>query len=295
MTPKERKLTLDLMAAAAARSATKLPFGDTATRLLARPMTFDKTEHTVEAVLSVGSPVKRFYGTEILKISADAIDLSRIKTGGVPVLNSHDQFNALGILGKVDSSWITANSSGKNELRGLLRFSQTDEGIKAAGMVERGEIAGISAGYRVETWLITDAEGRVIDPEVDRIRFDDDLTFTATRWTLLEASLCAIPADQLSTIRMRGGDCAVPDAIFALAGIGAAEVAPLPAAGFSVSDAIARTRARQAMHDRAQAHKIRSRVLDARASAILRMRIRQRMHDRQQALLDRTNPIAARI
>jgi hypothetical protein len=34
----------------------------------------------------------------------------------------------------------------------------------------------------------------VLDPEQDRIRIDDNLTFTATRWALLEASLVSVPA-----------------------------------------------------------------------------------------------------
>jgi hypothetical protein len=44
----------------------------------------------------------------------------------------------------------------------------------------------------------------VIDPVVDRIRWDDDgLTFTA-RWALHEGSLVSVPADPLSGIRSFG-------------------------------------------------------------------------------------------
>ncbi len=259
MTPREREQVLAVMASAAEHRGLMLP-PHIETRLLAKPLTFDKESHTVEAVISVGSPVKRFYGTEILKISAASVDLSRIKTGGVPVLNSHDQFNALNILGRVDSAKIVSNN-GKNELRGLLRFAETDEGRKAEGMVARGEITGISAGYRVDEWEIEDKDGRIIDPEVDRIRFDDDLTFTATRWTLLEASLCPIPADQLSTIRVHGGDCAVPTSVFALA------------------DIRMRMATRQRMFERTKNMRA---ALDARARMEARTRMRQREADQQQ-------------
>ena len=51
---------------------------------------------------------------------------------------------------------------------GTLKFHDTDEGRKAEGMVARGEIAEISAGYRVEQWEIKDENGNVIDPEVDQ-------------------------------------------------------------------------------------------------------------------------------
>jgi hypothetical protein len=59
-------------------------------------------------------------------------------------------------------------------------------------MVARGEITGVGAGYRVEQWLITDEDGGIVDEK--SVRWDDDLTFTATRWQLLEASLVGVPA-----------------------------------------------------------------------------------------------------
>ena len=44
----------------------------------------------------------------------------------------------------------------------------------------------------------------VIDPE--RARWDDDnLTLTATRWEVLEASLVCVPADKTASVRSVGG------------------------------------------------------------------------------------------
>jgi hypothetical protein len=37
------------------------------------------------------------------------------------------------------------------------------------------------------------------------VRWDDELTFTATRWELLEASLVCVPADASASIRSLGG------------------------------------------------------------------------------------------
>ena len=88
---------------------------------------------------------------------------------------------------------------------GTLAFNETPNGEMAMGMVSRGEIAGISAGYCVREWEITDAKGTVIDPEVERIRWDETgLTFTAVKWDLHEASLVSVPADPLSGIRSMG-------------------------------------------------------------------------------------------
>ena len=59
-----------------------------------------------------------------------------------------------------------------------------------------------SAGYRVDDWEITDADGKVLDPDKERINFDDDLTFTATRWHLYEASLVSwLPIRQATSDR----------------------------------------------------------------------------------------------
>jgi phage head maturation protease len=162
------------------------------------PLTYDKKAHTVEAVISKGSPVARLYGTEVLRISPDAIDLSRLHEGGIPLLDHHSQAGIDQILGRVTDAWIE-----RGALMGSIRFNQTEQGKKAEGMVSRGEISGVSAGYRVDSWLITDADGDVVE-ERD-IGWNDELTFTATRWQLFEASLVGVPADAVASVRSLGG------------------------------------------------------------------------------------------
>jgi phage head maturation protease len=87
---------------------------------------------------------------------------------------------------------------------GKLSFHATSEGKKAEGMVKRGEIGAVSIGYRVTSWRAEDGDGNSVDP--DDARWDDDLTFTATRWELLEASLVCVPADNSAMVRSLGGD-----------------------------------------------------------------------------------------
>jgi phage head maturation protease len=157
---------------------------------------FDNVAGTAVACLSRGSPCRRVYGTEVLKISPAAVILTRVENGGIPLLDSHNQFALSGALGRVIETWVEAGA-----LLGKLKFNQTKAGQDAAGMVERKEITGVSVGYRVEEWEITTQDGTKIDPEVDRVRFDDDLTFTAARWELLECSLVTVPADPMATIR----------------------------------------------------------------------------------------------
>ena len=159
--------------------------------------TYDKGARTVDAVLSRGSPVKRFYGTETLRIHSDAVNMDRIKSGGIPVLDSHRQDSIHSSLGRVTKIWFDRGPS----MVGRIAFNETDEGRIAEGMVARGEIQAVSAGYRVETWEIRDSKGKIVDPEVSKVRWDDELSFEATRWEILEASLCAVPADASAVIR----------------------------------------------------------------------------------------------
>jgi hypothetical protein len=141
------------------------------------PLTYDEGTRTVDAVLSKGSPVARIYGREVLSITAGSINLDRVHSGGVPLLDSHSQASINSSLGKVTDVWIE-----RGALMGRLQFHQTRAGKAAEGQVRRGEIAAISIGYRVTSWRAEDDSGNSVDPE--DARWDDDLTFTATRWEL---------------------------------------------------------------------------------------------------------------
>jgi phage head maturation protease len=186
------------------------------------PATYNQKDHTVEAVLSTGAAVQRSYGTEILRISPQAVDLSRMKQGGIPFLDHHQQGGIDQILGRITDAWIE-----RSVLMGRIKFNQTEQGKKAEGMIARGEVAGVSAGYRVEKWEITDTDGDVVDER--NVHWNEDLTFTATRWQLFEASLVGVPADGTAMVR-----------------------------AMSISDPVienikARMRARQRMHERMKA------------------------------------------
>jgi hypothetical protein len=207
--------------------------GKTETRFAdTKPTSFDRNSRTVDCVISMGSPVQRFYGTEVLRISPAAVNLDRM-TGGsiIPLLDSHQMAGINNALGRFTRTWFKAGG-----LMGTIAFNETPNGELAMGMVERGEIAGISAGYCVNEWEITDSDGRVIDPDVERIRWDEDgLTFTATSWSLHEGSLVSVPADALSGIRSMGGGL---DRAF--------REAPV----FKIADIRARMNARQLIHIR---------------------------------------------
>jgi len=110
------------------------------------PRTFNADQRTVEAVLSRGSPVVRSYGTEKLRISKSAVDLSRLQSGGVPLLDSHNQYGIDNVLGRVQTSWFGG------ALVGRVKFNETEQGQRAMGMIERGELSSFSVGYTVNSW-----------------------------------------------------------------------------------------------------------------------------------------------
>src|SRR5882762_1702832 len=147
------------------------------------PTSFDEANRSVDAIISMGSPVQRFYGTEVLRISPEAVGLDRMKGGSmIPLLDSHQAGGISSALGRVSRTWFKSGG-----LTGSLQFNQTPTGEMAMGMVERGEIAGISAGYTVTRWEITDDEGNTIS-DADSIRWDDNLTYTATNGTCTNAA-----------------------------------------------------------------------------------------------------------
>src|ERR1700722_19820177 len=69
---------------------------------------YDAKARTVEAVLSVGAEVKRCYGTEVLLISPGAVNLERLETCGIPLIDSHQVFGIAGVFGRLVRAWFDA-------------------------------------------------------------------------------------------------------------------------------------------------------------------------------------------
>jgi hypothetical protein len=159
------------------------------------PTSFDASTRSVNAIISTGNAVQRFYGLEILTISKDAVDTSRVLSGQCPLLDSHKSDGISHVLGRVTGTWIRSGT-----LWGQLTFNETAQGDLALGMVSRGEIAGISAGYRVSQWSVTDEDGWEIDQE-HAYSNAASFTYIATHWELLEASLVSVGADAGAGIR----------------------------------------------------------------------------------------------
>lgn len=154
-----------------------------------RPATYDAAARTVELVLSVGAPVSRCGFVEELEITAAAIDLGRVGRGVVPLLNTHSRWSIGDILGTVVSARVES-VDGVPALVATARFADTAAGREAEGMVQRGELRGVSIGYDVKVWTVVQIE------EETGIH-----TWRATAWELLEASLVPVPADPSAGVR----------------------------------------------------------------------------------------------
>ena len=143
-------------------------------------LTYDAATRSVEAVFSTGAAVKRWGFIEELEVSTEAIDLGRVEKGLCRLLDTHNAYELDAVLGSVSEVRIE-----NGELVGKLTFAETEAGRKAEGMVARGEVKGISVGYKVTRWEIT--------KEADENSKYD--TWRATGWELLEVSLVPVPAD----------------------------------------------------------------------------------------------------
>lgn len=151
--------------------------------------TFEPEARTIECVWTAGATVRRFnwwreeYYDEVLEVSEQAVDLSRLNSGACAVLNSHGTWDLSDQIGVVERAWIKDGQG-----HALLRLSGRAE---IAGIVEdiaSGIIRNISVGYSVQKYEITREEGKVAE-------------YRAVEWTPHEISFVPVPADAAAATR----------------------------------------------------------------------------------------------
>lgn len=153
-----------------------------------QPNTYRAEDNTIEVVFSAGARVQRLdywsdtrYDEELV-VSPDAVDMSRIETGSVQVLDNHNQHSGLAsVLGVVTRAWIEGN-----EARAELRLSTDPAKAGVVADIKAGVIRSISVGYSVQRYEIT--------PAAERTDGGTDL-WRATRWQPQEISFVTVPAD----------------------------------------------------------------------------------------------------
>jgi HK97 family phage major capsid protein len=149
-------------------------------KALTREFSLDRTSVDVEArtlpiSFSSEHPVERWFGTEILDHSPDAVDLGRLNDGA-PLLLGHSWDDQIGV---VESASVSADKVG----RAVVRFGKSARAEEILQDVIDGIRTKISVGYRIAEMVLEKQDKDAGD------------TYRATRWTPLEISIVPIPAD----------------------------------------------------------------------------------------------------
>jgi HK97 family phage major capsid protein len=174
-----------------------------------------REDDLVEIAISSEAPYERWFGIEILRHSADAIDMTRLGDGRHPLLLNHDTDNQIGVIQK---AWIDDDKV----LRGLVKFSRSALGQEIKQDVEDGIRSHVSVGYMIdeieEIERAEDGSERVVRTlsgeeftREMRAQHGDDFyrsglaaargkgdtppTFVVTRWCPFEGSIVPVPAD----------------------------------------------------------------------------------------------------
>lgn len=133
-------------------------------------------------ILSFSSeePYDRWFGTEILSHSVDAVDLGRLNSIGC-VLYNHNRDK---VIGKILRAWVEDNRGNAE-----IEFDKDTESETVFQKVAGGTLKGVSVGYRVDTWEDVAANKKSCDG-----RFTGPCSI-ATKWVPHEISIVSIPAD----------------------------------------------------------------------------------------------------
>lgn len=146
------------------------------------PDATDPSKRTFDLVWSTGAPVKRydwFTGATVSEeLDLAGADLSRLNSGAAPVLDGHQAAGVSSVIGVVERASVSA---GKGTAR--IRLSERPFVDPILRDVKDGILRNVSIGYSIdEATLIPGKNGQ---PDTLRV----------TRFTPMEISLVAIPAD----------------------------------------------------------------------------------------------------
>lgn len=147
-------------------------------------------DRTVEIVFASTAAVKRYsyddgYYSEVLAISKEAIDVSRMNEG-MSLLDTHDQYSMDSRLGSVVPGSFRIEG---DKALCRVKFSRREKADQYFQDILDGHKTPISVGYRILETTKTEGLGDALP------------TVTATRWLPLEISVVPIPADANASTR----------------------------------------------------------------------------------------------
>ena len=129
----------------------------------------DEETRTVTLSFSSEAPVERFFGTEVLSHSPEAVDLTRLNARAA-LLGNHDLNDQIGVIesARIENGRGIATVRFSKSERGELFFRDLLDGIRS----------GVSVGYTIE-----------------EMQEKSDRVFEATRWSPHVISMVSTPAD----------------------------------------------------------------------------------------------------
>ena len=130
----------------------------------------DQENRTVRLSFSSEEPVERWFGSEVLSHSPEAVRMDRLN-GGAPLLWNHDTSDQIG---RVESASI---EDGRGYA--VVRFSKSARAEELYQDVVDGITSNVSVGYRIH----------------EMEQEDDKQVYRATDWQPHEISLVSVPAD----------------------------------------------------------------------------------------------------
>jgi len=151
--------------------------GSTAHRAFSvdRALVNDETR-TVELAFASETPYERWWGVEILDLSAKSVRLGRLKSGG-PLLMDHDSRDHVGV---IESVQIGEDRVG----RAVVRFGKSARAEEVFQDVKDGIRQNVSVGYAIHNAKLIETNK---DTGTDTYRVSD--------WEPFEVSLVSVPAD----------------------------------------------------------------------------------------------------
>lgn len=186
----------------------------------------------VELAISSEAPYERWFGIEILRHDATAVDLTRLAGGKHPLLLNHDSEKQIGVV-------LSARLDEDRVLRGTAKFSRSELGQEIRLDVEDGIRTLVSVGYQIEEieeMDSSDPEGKRVLRTLTGAEFEREMrskhgesfaraglaaaraadgkppTFVVTRWMPFEASIVSVPADVTVGVGRSAGAEAAPKA-----------------------------------------------------------------------------------
>ena len=134
----------------------------------------DEAARTVELAFASETPYERWWGTEILDLTAPSVRLGRLTSGG-PLLMDHDSRDHIGV---IESVQIGTDRVG----RAVVRFGKSARAEEIYQDVIDGIRRNVSVGYMIHKATLVETN-------------DDQDTYRVTDWEPFEISLVSVPAD----------------------------------------------------------------------------------------------------